>query len=211
MHARTLMQVIGDEEAIFKEDVRKLEAIPRISRRLIGEIRNPEVLKKAEKELEFVQIISSGSFSLPMKITPTPYQCIDAPLLLYAKATPISIIRKTISVIGTRNPPDMERISAKSSWKNYRAESLKHRLSVACIWYRYLRSPGRVEAQSFHCSRIGTRIRSYLSTDTQADSRTKCYQTGLFSPNFQWHQSGQTQFREAQPYRRRYGRCGSSD
>jgi len=48
MHARTLMQVIGDEEAIFKEDVRKLEAIPRISRRLIGEIRNPEVLKKAE-------------------------------------------------------------------------------------------------------------------------------------------------------------------
>ena len=104
MHARTLMQVIGDEEAIFKEDVRKLEAIPRISRRLIGEIRNPEVLKKAEKELEFVadnklRLIFFTDEDYPQRLT----QCIDAPLLLYAKGNAYFNHQKTISVIGTRN------------------------------------------------------------------------------------------------------------
>jgi DNA processing protein len=52
--ARNLMEVMGDEEAVFKESISKLETIPRISKRLITEIRNSEVLRKAEKELEFV-------------------------------------------------------------------------------------------------------------------------------------------------------------
>jgi len=62
MHARNLMDVIGDEEAIFKEDARKLESIPRITRRLIQEIRDPEVLRRAEKELEFVIKTTFSSF-----------------------------------------------------------------------------------------------------------------------------------------------------
>ncbi len=104
MHARTLMEVIGDEEAIFKEDVRKLESIPRISRRLIGEIRNPDVLRKAEKELAFVadnqlRLLFFTDDDYPQRLT----QCIDAPLLLYAKGNAGFNHQKTISVIGTRN------------------------------------------------------------------------------------------------------------
>ena len=104
MHARTLMQVIGDEEAIFKEDVRKLEAIPRISRRLIGEIRDAGVLRKAEKELEFVEknklrLLFFTDEDYPQRLTP----CIDAPLLLYTKGNAGFNHQKTISVIGTRN------------------------------------------------------------------------------------------------------------
>lgn len=104
MHARNLMQVMGDEEAIFKEEVRKLEAIPRISRRLIGEIRNPGVLKRAEKELEFItdnklRLIFFTDEHYPQRLT----QCIDAPLLLYAKGNADFNHQKTISVIGTRN------------------------------------------------------------------------------------------------------------
>lgn len=104
MHARNLMQVIGDEEAIFKEDVRKLEAIPRISRRLIREIRDPGVLGKAEKELEFVadnklRLLFFTDEDYPQRLT----QCIDAPLLLYARGNTGFNHQKTISVIGTRN------------------------------------------------------------------------------------------------------------
>ncbi|MDR2816165.1 MAG: DNA-processing protein DprA [Proteiniphilum sp.] len=104
MHARYLMQVIGDEEAIFKEDVRKLEAIPRISRRLIREIRDPGVLRKAEKELQFVTdnkllLLFFTDEDYPQRLT----QCIDAPLLLYAKGNAGFNHRKTISVVGTRN------------------------------------------------------------------------------------------------------------
>ncbi|HPD44078.1 MAG TPA: DNA-protecting protein DprA, partial [Dysgonamonadaceae bacterium] len=44
--AKNLMQAVGDEEAIFRESVRNLEKIPRISRRLIDEIRNPQVIRR---------------------------------------------------------------------------------------------------------------------------------------------------------------------
>lgn len=104
MHARNLMDVIGDEEAIFKEDARKLELIPRITRRLIREIRDPEVLHRAEKELTFVM---KNNLHL-LFYTDTPYpqrllQCIDAPLLLYAKGKIDFNRQKVISIVGTRN------------------------------------------------------------------------------------------------------------
>lgn len=104
MHARTLMQVIGDEEAIFKESAKHLETIPRISRRLIGEIRDPEVLRRAEKELEFVnknrlRLLFFTDDDYPQRLT----QCVDAPVLLYAKGNAGFNHLKTISVVGTRN------------------------------------------------------------------------------------------------------------
>jgi DNA processing protein len=104
MHARNLMEVIGDEEAIFKEDVRKLETIPRITRGLIQEIRNPEVLRRAEKELEFVmknnlQILFYTDALYPQRLT----QCIDAPVLLYVKGNVDFNREKVISIVGTRN------------------------------------------------------------------------------------------------------------
>lgn len=104
MHARNLMQVIGDEEAIFKENSRKLETIPRISRRLIGEIRDPSVLRRAEAELKFVEdnrlrLLFYTDDDYPQRLT----QCVDAPLLLYAKGNAVFNHQKTISVIGTRN------------------------------------------------------------------------------------------------------------
>jgi len=104
MHARNLMEVIGDEEAIFKEDARKLESIPRITRRLIQEIRDPEVLRRAEKELEFViknnlQLLFYTDDQYPQRLT----QCIDAPILLYAKGNTDFNREKVISIVGTRN------------------------------------------------------------------------------------------------------------
>ena len=104
MHARNLMEVIGDEEAIFKEDARKLESIPRITRRLIQEIRDPEVLRRAEKELEFVmknhlQLLFYTDALYPQRLM----QCIDAPVLLYAKGNTDFNREKVISIVGTRN------------------------------------------------------------------------------------------------------------
>jgi len=104
VHARNLMQVVGDEEAVFKESSRKLESIPRLSRRVIEEIRNPEVMRRAEKELEFVaknnlQLLFFTDKHYPQRLT----QCIDAPLLLYAKGNTDLNREKVISIVGTRN------------------------------------------------------------------------------------------------------------
>lgn len=104
MHARNLVQAVGDAENIFKESARKLEQIPRISKRLIAEIRNPEVLRRAEKELEFVtknnlRTLFFTDNDYPQRLT----NCIDAPILLYAKGDIDFNRQKVISIVGTRN------------------------------------------------------------------------------------------------------------
>lgn len=104
MHARTLMQAMGSEEAIFRGNIRLLEAVPRISRRLIQEIRDPEVLRSAEKELAFVeknqlQLLFFTDEGYPTRLD----ACIDAPVLLYAKGNTHFNHAKTISIVGTRD------------------------------------------------------------------------------------------------------------
>lgn len=103
-HARTLMKAMGSEEAIFKGDIRALEAIPRISRRLIHEIRHPEVVRRAEKELAFVeknklQLLFFTDERYPKRLA----ECMDAPVLLYAKGNTGFNHKKTISIVGTRD------------------------------------------------------------------------------------------------------------
>jgi DNA processing protein len=102
--ARNLMEVMGDEEAVFKESISKLETIPRISKRLITEIRNSEVLRKAEKELEFVtknniHLLFFTDKNYPQRLN----NCIDAPILMYAKGNVEFNRNKVINIIGTRN------------------------------------------------------------------------------------------------------------
>ncbi|MDD4778277.1 MAG: DNA-processing protein DprA [Fermentimonas sp.] len=103
-HARNLMEFMGDEEEVFKGNISKLESIPRISRRLISEIRNPEVLRNAEKELEFVtknnlNLIFFTDEKYPQRLT----NCVDAPILMYAKGDVNFNREKVISIVGTRN------------------------------------------------------------------------------------------------------------
>lgn len=102
--ARNLMDVMGDEEEVFKGSISKLETIPRISRRLISEIRNSEVLRKAEKELEFVaknklNIHFFTDENYPQRLT----NCIDAPILMYSKGKVEFNREKVINIVGTRN------------------------------------------------------------------------------------------------------------
>src|SRR5690554_5610325 len=98
------MEIMGDEESIFKGDVAQLSSIPGISRRLITEIRSPEVLRNAEKELNFIQKnkINFHFFTdecYPQRLT----SCIDAPIVLYSRGNTDFNCKKVISIIGTRN------------------------------------------------------------------------------------------------------------
>ncbi|MDR0333056.1 MAG: DNA-processing protein DprA [Dysgonamonadaceae bacterium] len=102
--ARALMQYVGDEKDIFTGSIKKLEVIPRISKRLIGEIRNKEVLLRAEKELQFItknniQPLFFTDDDYPQRLT----SCIDAPILLYSKGNTEFNREKIISIVGTRN------------------------------------------------------------------------------------------------------------
>lgn len=101
--ARNLMQAMGDEEAVFKEKGKALEKIPGISRRLVDEIRNPDVMKKAEEELLFVEKNSIETLFYTQENYPSRLNnCIDAPVLLYAKGKVDFNRPKVISIVGTR-------------------------------------------------------------------------------------------------------------
>ncbi|MDR1882754.1 MAG: DNA-processing protein DprA [Prevotella sp.] len=102
--ARNLLQIMGDEEAIFKSGKKALLGIQGLSPKLVNEILNPEVLFKAEKELEFVEknnisicFISDKDYPYRLK------ECADAPVLFYFKGKTNLNADKIISIVGTRN------------------------------------------------------------------------------------------------------------
>src|SRR5690554_165559 len=108
------MEVMGDEEAVFKESISKLETIPRISKRLITEIRNSEVLRKAEKELEFVtknniHLLFFTDKNYPQRLN----NCIDAPILMYAKGNVEFNRNKVINIMAHVMQQNMDWIFAE--------------------------------------------------------------------------------------------------
>jgi DNA processing protein len=104
VHARNLINAVGDEEALFHEKRSNLKKIPGLSHRLIDEILNPEVLRRAEKELQFIdkhgiKVLFYTQEDYPSRLT----NCIDAPVLLYCKGEVSYNLPKVVSVVGTRN------------------------------------------------------------------------------------------------------------
>lgn len=101
--ARNLLDEIGDEERIFKSSRKELMSIPNFSTHLANEILNPEVLRKAEKELDFITKNNIRTFFY--KDQNYPYrlkECIDAPILFYYKGNTNLDNAKVISIVGTR-------------------------------------------------------------------------------------------------------------
>ncbi|MDO4755267.1 MAG: DNA-processing protein DprA [Parabacteroides sp.] len=105
--ARQLLQSIGDAEAIFTEKQVLLEKIPGIGNKLAAEIKHPDVLKRAEKEMRFIEKnqISYYFFtdtSYPARLK----ECPDAPILFYFKGNTNLNNQRIISVVGTRTPTE---------------------------------------------------------------------------------------------------------
>lgn len=105
--ARQLLQSLGDEEAVFTEKKRLLEAIPGIGSTLAAEIRRPEVLQAAEQELLFVEknkitpcFISGKDYPFRLK------ECNDAPVLFYFKGNTDLNAAHILSIVGTRRITD---------------------------------------------------------------------------------------------------------
>ncbi|GAB6120946.1 DNA-processing protein DprA [Dysgonomonas termitidis] len=102
--ARNLLQVVGDEEEIFRSGRKSLLSIQGLPSKLVGEILNPEVLNKAEKELEFVEKNGISTYFISDKDYPHRLKdCADAPVLFYFKGKADFNADKIISIVGTRN------------------------------------------------------------------------------------------------------------
>ncbi|MDR1526357.1 MAG: DNA-processing protein DprA [Dysgonamonadaceae bacterium] len=102
--AKQVIETLGDASFLFQEKAQRLERIPGISRRMIAEIHRPEVLRRAEQEVAFIE----KNKITPLYIREDTYpsrlkECVDAPVLLYFKGTADLNAQKIISIVGTRN------------------------------------------------------------------------------------------------------------
>jgi DNA processing protein len=102
--ARQIIDSIEDVSLLFTEKKHILERLPGVSRRIIAEIRNPSALKRAEKELHFIEqkritplFIRNDAYPRRLK------ECVDAPVMLYYKGNANLNSDKIVSVVGTRN------------------------------------------------------------------------------------------------------------
>lgn len=101
--ARKLLQIVGDEEAIFKSNRKSLINIG-ASPKIVDEILSTRTLEKAEKELNFVEKNKIDTYFISDKKYPHRLkECSDAPILLYFKGNIDFNTAKIISIVGTRN------------------------------------------------------------------------------------------------------------
>lgn len=121
--ARQVIETLGDVSLLFKEKKQLLERIPGISRKIISEIHQPDVLQRAEKERAFIE----KNKLTPLFIRDPNYperlkECVDAPVLLYFKGNANLNAQKIISLVGTRNA---------SSYGREMTETIVHDLAGA--------------------------------------------------------------------------------
>lgn len=104
IRARQVIDNLGDPAILFKEKARLLELIPGISARIVSEIRKPEVLIRAEKELDFIEKNKIQALFISDEAYPSRLrECVDAPVVLYYRGNSSLNAPKIISVVGTRH------------------------------------------------------------------------------------------------------------
>ena len=102
--AKQIIEHLDNVALLFTEKKHVLERMSGLSRRIINEIHSPEVLKRAEKEIRFIE----KAHIKPLFITDPSYpnrlkECIDAPVMLYFRGNTDLNAGKIISIVGTRN------------------------------------------------------------------------------------------------------------
>ena len=103
--ARHLIHQTGSVSSIFSEKPGVMAKIPRITPRIIEGIQNPQILKRAEEEIQFmkkkgISMVFFTDENYPLQLR----NCADAPIVLFFKGQLPFRMRHSLSVIGTRNP-----------------------------------------------------------------------------------------------------------
>lgn len=100
---RTIVQKLGNVEALFREKKQNLLKINGVGGFLAQNIVNPKVLETADQEIEFISKNSIRPYFLLDETYPYRLrQCPDAPLMLYAKGDVDLNAKKMVAIVGTR-------------------------------------------------------------------------------------------------------------
>jgi DNA processing protein len=102
--ARNLVAYVGSVEGIFSQSLQALQKIPGIGEFNARQIKNSNVIPRAEKEIEFLKKYNIEAFFYTEKNYPRRLKnCIDSPVLVYCKGNMKLDEHRVISIVGTRN------------------------------------------------------------------------------------------------------------
>ncbi|MEM9363240.1 MAG: DNA-processing protein DprA [Bacteroidota bacterium] len=102
--ARKLIAHSGSPEAVFTDEIKQLSRLHGVSHVISKELSDKKHVRKAEKELRFIQKEGIQVTSFQDKKYPSFLKhCVDAPIVLFSKGNIDLGGRKIISVVGTRN------------------------------------------------------------------------------------------------------------
>jgi len=104
---RRLIHICGSSEAVFRDNHVALKKVKGISSQILQEIAKPAYLRRAEKEVAFIESKNIRLYSIENPDFPYRLrQCEDSPLVFFFKGNADLNARKTIAVVGTRSPTD---------------------------------------------------------------------------------------------------------
>jgi DNA processing protein len=104
---RRLISYCGSAEAVFREKRSNLEKIPGIGDKLAESVFKNDVLKRAEKEIEFLEKHKvSALFYLDELYPERLRHCEDSPIVIFVRGNTNFNRPRVLSVVGTRNPTD---------------------------------------------------------------------------------------------------------
>jgi len=101
--AKNLIAYLGDVEAVFNESQANLAKIPDIGPVLSKQITDQQVLARADKEINFIEKNNIQALFYTDKAYPYRLkECIDSPVMLYAKGNIDFNSTRFVGVVGTR-------------------------------------------------------------------------------------------------------------
>jgi DNA processing protein len=105
--AKKLISFCGNPELIFREPIKMLRKIPRISDKLITAIGTKDLLIRAEKEILFIEKYHIKPLYFQDKDYPSRLRnCLDSPIMLYYKGNAEINMPRVIGIVGTRSATD---------------------------------------------------------------------------------------------------------
>ena len=103
INAKRLIDEMGCATAVFENRLHLRELIPDISQRLVDMLDCPDALKRAEKELAYVEKNHIACLTIKDEDYPSRLrECEDAPLVLYFKGNANMNSIHVVSMVGTR-------------------------------------------------------------------------------------------------------------
>ncbi|MFT3681625.1 MAG: DNA-processing protein DprA [Ferruginibacter sp.] len=125
VHAKSLVNIYGDAQSVFKAKKKELESIEGIGTIRANSIKSFDNFMSSGEEVKFIEQYKIT----PLFITDKNYpqrllNCYDSPLLLYYRGTADLNTSKIISIVGTRNNTDYGKTACEDLLKGLAGENI---------------------------------------------------------------------------------------